>query len=107
MKNIGPFIPFCVVVAFVAGGFALLGLQHLSDLRSPTSEPHYVASDNAIARFGLAPVNPDWFHVAHKSGQPIDAVPSHEWAVFTFAYEPKVEKIEQPNGAALWKVTFE
>jgi hypothetical protein len=43
----------------------------------------------------------------HKSGQPIDGVPSHEWAVFTFAFEPKVEKIEQPNGATLWKVTFE
>jgi hypothetical protein len=68
--------------------------------------PHYVAADNAIARFGLAPVNPDWIQVTHKSGAPIDGVPSHEWAVFTFAYEPKIEKIEQ-NGALLWKVTFE
>ena len=60
-----------------------------------------------IANFGAAPVNPDWIQVTHKSGQPIDGVPSHEWAVFTFAFEPKVEKVEQPNGATIWKVTFE
>ncbi len=103
-------------VLIVALGIALgvdctLGFQSAFPTSRPSlpsvESPRYVASDNAIARFGLAPVNPDWIQVTHRSGQPIEGVPSHEFAVFTFLYEPHVEKVEQPNGSVLWKVTFE
>lgn len=104
-----------IIAASVIGGlFIGIGtgpyvLSSISHLRSSQGEaPHYVPSDNAIARFGLAPVNPDWLQVTHKSGQPIDGVPSHEWAVFTFLYEPHVERIVTPDtDRVTWKVTFE
>ena len=102
---------FSIIGALVIGvsvGYGVGISRQRADFRPPVSdiEPKANIGGTAIANFGIAPVNPDWLQLAHKSGQPIDSIPSPEWTVITVPYEPKIEKLDQ-NGAPIWRITFE
>ena len=116
MKTIDPFIPFCVALAFLSGVGLMVAINHLypsrSSLPSVESAPHYTPSDNAIARFGAAPVNPQWYEVMlqRKDGRPVDHPPAPDEIVFRVPYEPIVEKLPPPKERdwepTIWTITF-
>jgi hypothetical protein len=106
MKKFAQLFLTFAIASVLGFGFGAWRLWAASGHQPLTSDLRANIAGTSIANFGLAPVNPDWVQVTHKSGQPIDGVPSPEWAVFTFLHEPKVERLEQ-NGVPVWKVTFE
>lgn len=87
-------------------------ITHAIDTRPVESDqpPRPNIGGNAIANFGLAPLNPQWMILTHKDGTPVtDALPAPDQAVITSEFEPVVTTREvMDNGPErrTWTITF-
>jgi hypothetical protein len=100
-----------IFVLSAATGACVMGLIYsilsASSASSAVKSSHPIAAgvaNNAIANFGLVPLNQEWLFVTDRNGQPFTAPPTPDQAMLTTYNEPEVHRPPYIGGA--WTITF-
>lgn len=112
MKNRRIFAMICLLS--FGGGWAVGEWRYGHAPGERVPQEHYRApaigmANNAIANFGLVPVQSQWLVAERATGEPVDAVlPDPEALVLRSEFEPHIEQLPPAYeyGPARWVITF-